>query len=232
MNLFLDILFPKKCIGCRGEGSYYCQDCVLNILQTELICPQCSNLSIGGLTHPSCESKFSLDGLWSLGIYKGSLKKAIQRLKYEPALVKDFAPVLADLIINYWVKYQPHIYEEIQKSQNWVVVPVPLYWYRENKRGFNQSKLIGQILSRNLSLDYCDVLKRTRYTMPQIKLKRAERKENIKNAFEITIPYTLDPRPYVLLIDDVWTTGSTLKECCKVLKSSGAKKVWALTLAR
>ena len=232
-NFFLDILFPKKCTGCGKDGGYFCGDCVSNILQIDLICPQCTNLSIGGLTHPSCEREFSLDGLWSLGIYQGSLRKAIQKLKYEPALVKDFAPVLVDIFIEYWVKYQPFIYEEIKKnSQGWMIAAVPLHWYRGNKRGFNQSKLIGQLLSKKLGLDYCDGLKRIRYTTPQVKLKRKDRKANIKNAFEITKPYTLNPKPFVLLIDDVWTTGSTLRECCKVLKKAGAKKVWALTLAR
>ena len=81
-------------------------------------------------------------------------------------------------------------------------------------------------------MDYSEALKRTRYTKPQAKLKGGDRRQNIKNAFEITKPYALTPIPYVLLIDDVWTTGSTLKECCYVLKRAGAKKVWAVTLAR
>lgn len=232
MNLVLDILFPKKCVGCKKEGEYFCSSCVSNILQTDLICPQCTNLSIGGLTHPSCERSFSLDGLWNLGIYQGSLKKAIQKLKYEPALVRNFAPVLVDIFIEYWVKYQPLIYDEIKKKKGWVVVPVPLHWYRENKRGFNQSKLIGQLLSKKLNLSYSDGLKRVRYTSSQVKLKRGERKDNIKDAFAVTSAYALYPKPFTLLIDDVWTTGSTLKECCYVLKRAGAKKVWAITLAR
>lgn len=201
-------------------------------MQTDLVCPQCGNLSIGGLTHPGCERKFSLDGLWSLGIYQGSLKRAIQKLKYEPALVKDLAPVLSDIIIDYWEKFKPHIFDLIRKNQEWVIVPVPLHWFRENKRGFNQAKLIGQILSKKLGLAYCDGLKRIRYTRSQTKLKVQQRRSNIKDAFEITKSYTLNPSPYVLLIDDVWTTGSTLRECCYVLKKSGAKSVWALTLAR
>ena len=81
-------------------------------------------------------------------------------------------------------------------------------------------------------MGYSDSLKRIRYTRSQVILKGKQRRTNIFGAFEITKPYTLTPSPYVLLIDDVWTTGSTMKECAYVLKKSGAKKVWALTLAR
>ncbi|MDP3732991.1 MAG: double zinc ribbon domain-containing protein, partial [Candidatus Daviesbacteria bacterium] len=156
MNLILDFLFPKKCIGCGKETTYFCKRCIADILQTDLICPQCGNLSIGGLTHPSCEQSFSLDGLWSLGIYQGSLKRAIQKLKYEPSLVKDFAPTLADITVEYWKKHSPYLFDLIKKNQGkWVVIPVPLYWFRENKRGFNQSKLLGLLLSKKLGLGYC-----------------------------------------------------------------------------
>ncbi|TSC87877.1 MAG: phosphoribosyltransferase [Microgenomates group bacterium Gr01-1014_7] len=239
MNLILDVLFPKKCVGCGKFDSYFCSDCVSNIRQGELICPVCDIPSVFGETHPFCKRVFGLDGLWSLGLYQGSLKKAIQKLKYKPALVRDFVPVLVNIIVEYWTKYQPVIFDEIcfdqikkDKGQGWVVVPVPLFWWRENDRGFNQSKLIGQLLSKKLGLDYCEGLKRIRYTRSQARLKEKDRRKNIRGAFEISSNYTLYPKPYTLLIDDVWTTGSTLKECCYVLKRAGAQKVWALTLAR
>lgn len=234
MNFFLDILFPKKCIACRKEGSYICQDCVSNILQADLICPICEGLAVGGQTHPICKKRFGLDGLWSLGIYQGSLKKTIQKLKYEPSLVRDFAPVLVNIMLEYWVLYQPFIFDMIKQSKGagWVICPVPLHWYKENNRGFNQSKLIGQLLSKNLGLDYCDSLKRIRYTQSQVRLKGSERQQNIKDAFVISPNIPVSKSPNILLIDDVWTTGSTLKECCYVLKRAGVKRVWALTLAR
>ena len=112
-----------------------------------------------------------------------------------------------------------------------MVIPVPLYWWRANDRGFNQSSLIGQSLSKKLGLDYCDGLKRIRYTKSQVKLKGKQRRANISGAFEITENCELKTKN-CLLIDDVWTTGSTMRECCYVLKRAGAKKVWALTLAR
>lgn len=234
MNLILDFLFPKRCIGCGKFDTYFCKECVSNIKQGDLVCPRCERLAIGGQTHPICRRKYGLDGLWSLGIYEGPLRKAIQKLKYEPSLVRDYAPVLMDIFIEYWARYQPFIFDAIKKDrgEGWVVIPVPLHWFRENKRGFNQAKLIGQILSKKLCLAYSEALKRIRYTKSQVKLRGKQRKKNISGAFEISPNYTLYPKPCTLLIDDVWTTGSTLRECCYILKRNGAKKVWAITLAR
>lgn len=233
MNLILDILFPKKCVGCRQEGSYFCGDCIRDIKQTDLVCPRCERLAVGGQTHPICRRRFGLDGLWSLGIYQDPLRKAIQRLKYKPHFVRDFAPVLVDVMVWYWARYQPFIFDLIKKDRGkgWVIIPVPLHWWRENDRGFNQSKLIGQLLSKKLSLDFSEALKRIRFTRSQTKLKGKQRRQNISGAFALSTNYPLQTMN-CLLIDDVWTTGSTLRECCYVLKRAGAKKVWAITLAR
>lgn len=228
--LILDILFPKKCVGCKKEGGYFCQDCIGNILQTDLVCPKCDRLAMGGQTHPICKDKFGLDGLWSLGVYKDPLRSAIQQLKYKG--VKELAEILVNITLEYWVKFQPFVLDQIKKDMGvgWAVIPVPLHWWRANSRGYNQASLIGQNLSKKLGLGYCEALKRIRYTKPQVKLKGKQRKQNISGAF--AYHYNLQTTPYILLIDDVWTTGSTLRECCYILKRNGAKKVWAITLAR
>ncbi len=231
MNFILDFLFPKSCLGCHRSGTYFCQDCTRALTQKELICPVCARLSIGGATHPICQRKYSLDGLWSLGAYQGALKAAIQKLKYRH--VSDLSATLISLIIDYWVKFPPHFLDLVKKDRGvgWTIVPVPLHWSRRNWRGFNQSALLGQLLAKNLDITFSDCLTRTRPTTPQTKLERSARRQNIKNAFELAV----SGRPLaesVLLIDDVWTTGSTLRECAYVLKRSGAKQVWALTLAR
>lgn len=173
-----------------------------------------------------------MDGLWSLGIYQDSLRQAIQQLKYKG--VRQLADVLVDVMVEYWVKYQPFILDLLKKDRGtgWVVVPVPLYWWRENTRGFNQASLLGQSLSKKLGLDYCKGLKRIRYTKSQTKLKGRERHQNIRGAFALSPYIPISQYPNILLIDDVWTTGSTLRECCYMLKRNGAKKVWAITLAR
>lgn len=231
MNLILDFLFPKKCVGCRKIGSYFCTDCIQNIKQTDLVCPKCERLSIGGVTHLACRRRFGLDGLWSLGIYGEPLRQAIQKLKYR--YIEELAKILVNITVEYWARYQPFLLDEIKKSggKNWLVVPVPLHWYRQNSRGFNQSGLLAKDFAQKLGLKYEPILKRTKYTKQQAKLKGRERSQNIKNAFELDSKFSI-LNSQIILVDDVWTTGSTLRECCYTLKRGGAKKVWALTLAR
>lgn len=218
-------------MGCGKLGKYFCSSCVGNIKQGSLVCPNCERPAIGGKTHPLCKKRYGLDGLWNLGVYEDSLRKIIQKFKYK--FVSEIAENLCDLMIEYWAKYTPQFIEEIKKDrgEGWIIVPVPLHNFRQNYRGFNQAALIGQLLSKKLGLDYCQALKRVKNTKQQVGLIGKDRKNNIKNAFSLTRSFNLEPRSYIL-IDDVWTTGSTLKECCYVLKRNGAKKVWAITLAR
>jgi competence protein ComFC len=230
MNL-LDLLFPKTCVGCKKYGSYFCADCIREIKQTELVCPFCERASLGGVVHAVCKRKFGLDGLWSLGVYEGALRVAIQKLKYK--WVSEIAKELVNIMLEYWAKNSPMLLDKIKKDRgkSWVVTSVPLHSTRQNWRGFNQSELLGKLFATKLGLKYETLLKRTRNTTPQMKLLSHQRKQNIKNAFSLDSTFRI-PDSNIVLVDDVWTTGSTLKECCYVLKRNGAKQVWALTIAR
>ncbi|MBI2356232.1 MAG: ComF family protein [Candidatus Doudnabacteria bacterium] len=110
------------------------------------------------------------------------------------------------------------------------IIPVPLHSRRLNWRGFNQSLLLSKPLSRMLNVEIqTELVKRDRFTKPQIELKKEQRRQNIQGAFSITNPSQISGR--YLLVDDVVTTGSTLNEIAKLLKQSGASEVWAMTLA-
>lgn len=230
MNLILDLFFPKKCVGCRKLDTYFCESCISNILQKDLVCPECERAALGGKTHSICRRKYGLDGLWSLGWYQGPLKQSIKQFKYQK--VSNIAEALSNLIADYWTAFQPLIFDLIKENRKeWGVTAVPLHWWRGNYRGFNQSSLIGQKLSKKLGLTFSDALKRSRYTKSQAALKSSARHQNIKAAFALANSKQRIANS-ILLIDDVWTTGSTLRECCEVLKRNGAKSVWAVTLAR
>ena len=112
-----------------------------------------------------------------------------------------------------------------------VIVPVPLHASRQRERGFNQAKLIAQLLSVDSSIPARPLLKRVRYTTTQTALDRAERMENLHNAFRLRKKANVRALR-VLLVDDVLTTGSTLSECARVLKRAGALSVYAATAAR
>lgn len=113
-----------------------------------------------------------------------------------------------------------------------VLVPVPLHRLRERRRGFNQAEILGKILAEAWSLPFLpDLLIRQKKTEPQYKLEGKERKDNVRGAFNLG--YKLSAKSYkLLLFDDVWTTGATMRTCGNLLKRAGARFVWGLTLAR
>lgn len=231
MNLILDLLFPKSCVSCNKYGTFFCQHCINEINQSELVCPMCERFSLGGLTHPICKRSWGMDGLWFLGIYEKPLKPAIHKLKYK--WITELAEILINIMLEYWAKHQPLILDQIKKDrgENWIIVPVPLHKKRQNWRGFNQSALLAKLLAIKIGIKYEDCLIRTKHTKAQMSLKSEDRHTNIRNAFILNPKYSVKDKK-ILLIDDVWTTGSTLKECTSLLKRNGGKTVWGLTIAR
>jgi ComF family protein len=113
-----------------------------------------------------------------------------------------------------------------------VIVPVPLYWWRQWRRGFNQSELLGRALSRRVGAPLVAALRRTRSTAPQEGLSNTARRRNVTGAF-LGRRGALDLQgKHVLLIDDVMTTGATASACALALKKAGAARVALLTVAR
>lgn len=113
-----------------------------------------------------------------------------------------------------------------------LIIPVPLHYMRLFKRKYNQSAILAAEISKkiNVPVDY-NSLKRIRHTIPQVSCSGKQRSKNVKNAFSIIHPENIKGKR-IVLIDDIYTTGSTLKECAKALKKAGAKSVDALTVAR
>jgi ComF family protein len=117
-----------------------------------------------------------------------------------------------------------------------LVIPVPLYAGKLRQRGFNQSELIAKaalkLNSVGKKLELHDrVLERRRDTQSQIGLTRHQRRENLRGAFSVLKPEQVAGREF-LLVDDVFTTGTTVSECARVLRRAGASKVWVATVAR
>lgn len=210
-RLVLGFFFPKKCLGCGKRGEYFCPVCVKEVKALE---------------KQVFYRKPPLDVCFSIFTYEGIIRKAILQLKYQ--FVSDLVDELVNLTDRF---FKTDLFDF---SNCLVLAPVPLHWYRQNWRGFNQSLILGKKLAQKLKINFCsDLLIRTRATKPQVKLEGKQRKENIKGAFQ-TNPdskFTIY-HSEILLFDDIWTTGATMKECARILKESGAKKVFGLTLAR
>jgi len=110
------------------------------------------------------------------------------------------------------------------------IVPVPLSRNSLRERGFNQSLLMARVISKKLNITlYMDALLKTRDTLPQVGLNAKERRKNLKGAFKASGKIN---NQRLLLIDDVMTTGATVRECSKILIKAGAKEVVVITLAR
>lgn len=225
---FLDIFFPKYCLGCGRHGSYFCPECLSKLQVLPQICPVCEQGSIYGQTHSFCQTKYSLDGLISFYPFGGIIRQAIHKLKYQ--LVTDLKDELFSLILRE-AKQQIGLSNFLKQSQP-IVIPIPLYWRKENLRGFNQSSLLGQAIAKEFNLKFSDqILLRQKSGPSQTKLTMQERKKNVKDVFTVSSLIS-GLRFNALIVDDVWTTGATLKTAGNLLKRHGAQKVWAITLAR
>ena len=223
----LDFVFPLRCPGCNKKGAWFCEECLAKLRPIEeFTCAVCGESAIKGITHPRCQTKYTLDRLVSIYEYKGPIRKAITWLKYKD--VTGLAKILADLMV-----------EEAQElgldfGFDTIVIPVPLHWRRAWDRGFNQAELLANCFAPQFNLEVRDdLLRRRRHTDPQIKLKYNERQKNVSGAFEVPESKEREVEGQdFLLIDDVCTTGATLNACAKALKRAKARYVWALTLTR
>lgn len=156
-------------------------------------------------------------------VYGGAIARAIVRFKYEKR--PDLARPLGDLL---WSTVAPHASE----LRAWVVVPVPLHADRLAERGYNQAGLLASRMAWRLGAPVrAMALARLHDTLRQATLERAARITNVADAFHVRQPRSVAGRP-VLLVDDVRTTGSTLRACAAALRAAGAAQVRAAVLAQ
>lgn len=222
----LDGLFPIRCLGCGKFDEWICTNCHTTLpILTEQHCPVCKkHTTLNGVVCPECHktAKNSFDGVFIASYYHDKLiKKAVHYYKYR--FVHDLSKPLSLLLA-----------QAIQNSTLTtpdIVIPVPLHKRRYRWRGFNQASNLADGLDLQISV-ITDILIRVRYTVPQVKMKnKNKRQENLNNAFIIKDSSQIIGKN-VLLIDDIITTGATLTECARTLKLAGAKTVHCLVLAR
>lgn len=163
------------------------------------------------------------EGVYSIWKYEGVIRKAIIALKYK--YVAEIANELSELSVKKL--------SERHFSLSATLVPIPLYWYRKNFRGFNQSEEIGKLVAEKMGWKFIpDLLIRNKSTIPQVQLTGSARRRNLRGVFSFNSNYVPSTMYSVLIFDDVLTTGSTLREASKVLRKNGARKVLCLTIAR
>lgn len=213
-NFLLDLLFPKFCFSCQREGSYLCEDCkaTLDILRF----------------HQKYNTEHLKDLYWALPYQNPLVKNLIGKFKYKP-FVRNLSKSLSLLIINHFqlIGNPPPFL-----GGEFILVPVPLEKRRLKWRGFNQAEELAKELSKFLKIPMLgDCLLKIKKTFPQVELSEEERKKNVLGAFLVKNKNGIKGRR-ILLVDDIYTTGSTMEECARVLKIAGAKQVIGIVIAR
>lgn len=228
-KFLMDTFFPISCILCGTEGLFICLECRQELQPIPYQkCIACKKPAPLGVTHARCLSPFMANGLISFFDYRDKkVSKIIIHGKYKflPGVFLELAHITATKM-----KVQG-----LPAFENSILVPIPLSSARRRWRGFNQSQIICNSLSKNLNLPVLNALERHKNTKTQKNLKREERITNLSNAFSLSpqirnSQYEINNCNFII-VDDVTTTGSTLLEAVKVLKRNGANKVWCLTIA-
>ena len=163
------------------------------------------------------------------GSYDGGLRDLIHLLKYQQ--VRPAAGVLGRMLGQAVAALETSLPDGAIQ-----VVPVPLHPSKQAQRGFNQAELIARVALQQLARPErlqlrTGALVRQRETGSQIGLTRHQRRENLRGAFAVLNPKQIAHRE-ILLVDDVFTTGTTVSECARVLRRAGAARVWVVTVAR
>ncbi len=226
-------LFPDDCRVCEQPLQTIsripvCSDCLAQPqpFQAEFFCRSCRTpfvddypLDENDLCTVCRESVVNFDCVTSFGSYEGTLRKLIHVFKYSK--VETLAQPLSHFLVRC-----------LRPQENFdVVLAMPMHWWKRWERGFNQAELLAKPVARRYGLPLSANLKRSRYTKAQAGLTEAERQANLKGSFMVRRPEELRGKR-ILLIDDVFTTGATLRAASQALKAAGAAYVSALTLAR
>ena len=220
-NSIFDFIFPRNCYICGLNGKYICQRC-RKLIHVNMIqrCHVCGKESRLGFVHRECKESSYLEGLLYVVLYDGKIKTLIRDVKYHfyYAVLSEVGEIMADYLTRY-------------NFEDLIITSVPLHWQRKNYRGFNQSDLMAKEISKNSEYKYIELLKRNSNTKKQATLDRQGRLKNLKGAFALKEDLNLSGRN-IIIVDDVFTTGSTLSECAKALKLAGAKNVYGFCFAK
>jgi len=226
----LEFFLPRLCVFCGvpvgvAAPTAVCPACEGQIHWTASpLCPRCGVVFVSRegedhLCHDCQKDPPPFKRARAAALYDGPAADAIRRFKYSRRL--DYLPVM-----QHWLT-KPHCLELAAAAD--LIVPVPLHGKRLKERGFNQAVLLARAFTQlPLSLQ---ALVRVRHTAPQAGLKPHERRDNVRRAFQVPQPELIQDKK-ILLIDDVYTTGATVRECAKALLQAGARQVEVLTVAR
>ncbi len=223
MENLVNTFFPAKCFNCGENYGDICRACLNEcLIARNFYCIVCDKPVVKGKTHVKCEGNFTPRSIFSAFEYSGIVRKCIKTAKYRS---KTFAPLkklaleAAKMASTCNLQYQ-----------GYTVTSIPLSRKRNKERGFNQAGLILSAIARQYDLSHREsILARKKQTKAQYGQARKERFENLRGAFVCNRNIKGQK---ILLVDDICTTGATLLEASKVLRSAEAQEVQCFTLAK
>lgn len=226
--MFIDLIFPNICLSCGNkmekDNRYICKDCKSHLLFSDMdICPVCGSKLTSAKCDVCANSSFLFDEARSIYPMRDEIRNMIHNFKY-----KDLPKVglfFAEMAKMYIEKNQVFMDTDF-------VIPVPLHKVKNRIRGFNQAEIIAKGIAKLMNFTFSNkIVVRKKFTETQTKLSRSERAKNVSNAFGVKNIKKI-PNKNFLIVDDVFTTGSTVNSITQSLKQNGASKVYILTAAR
>ncbi len=220
LKQFISIVFQTECIICgKNSSDIICENCFCLEKISSKICDRCGRELLGNLTQCQYCLNSSLLRVRSLFFLNDSMKKFLYLVKFGG--YKEYLKIFKTHIVNNLLFFFP---------KNIVIVPIPSSFYRYWQRKFNQSEIIASYLAEayNLPVNFRAFIK-IRNTEPQRLLPRKKRITNLKGSF---LWISKEKPENVLLVDDVYTTGSTLETSAKAIKKAGIKNIYGWTLFR
>lgn len=219
----LDFILPQRCILCNDEiiQGMLCNNCLDYIPEAKPpLCQFCGRPIKKRSRCGFCKKGTHIDYGRAFMLFIPPYDKIIYHFKYRKKtnLAIFFGRAMASIINSHY----------FLKDAD-TIVPVPLFWWKNLRRGYNQAALLSEIISQECNIKMNDILKRIKNTKTQTKLNEEARRKNVLNAFALK-SNTIENKK-IILIDDVMTTGATINECARALKEAGAKEVYSCVAA-
>lgn len=227
LNSLSNLFYPPQCFSCNRrieEEQILCEKCSEEMIPvSHNSCTFCNKDTINTLICEECKKDYPFDEVVCAYSFNLPIQRLIHHFKYNEfrRIGAYLGSKLAELISTYSFI-----------SDTDYIIAVPLHKTKKRFRGFNQAEIIAEALSVKLNIPILkNVLKRKKYTQTQTQLKKHEREKNVANAFHLKNIGTIRNKS-VLLVDDVLTTGSTMKSIALLLKENFVKHIYVCTLAR
>lgn len=213
IDYILDLIYPPVCGICKKiSKENLCNECTLKLDKYKI-----------NVNTKLKEDNMYFDEAFHIFKYEGIIRDAIISYKFQNKayLYKTFSKIILK---------NGKAYSFLKKYD--IIIPVPIHKKRKQKRGYNQTELIAKEIAKNTHLELQkNVLIKSLNIVPQSELNRKERKENIKNVFELK-NFDKIRNKNIIIFDDIYTTGSTLNECAKILRNAECKNIGILTIAK